>query len=493
MVPGATAERLSTGRRRRIGYHGARMSVAIASTPVVSRFAPSPTGRLHLGNVRTALFSWLAARRLDGRFLLRIEDTDVERAVAGTEDAVLEDLRWLGLGWDGEVVHQSARAARHAELLGALERAGRAYPCFCSESELAVARRTALAAGKAPRYPGTCAGLGATAVATRRAAGEPASLRFRLAPDVRLDFVDLVHGPHHESAETMGDFIICRSDGVPTFLFSNAVDDVEMGVTHVLRGDDHISNTPRQLAVLRGLAELDALPDRAPAYGHLPLVLDSEGKPLSKRDGAASIHDLRAAGWLPLAVVNHLARLGHSGCAEALLSLDELARGFDLTHLGRAPARFDPVQLEHWQRLAVAALDASAFGTWSGIDMLPVPAIDRAGFIAAVRGNVMLPTDVRMWADALYGAAAPAADAAPVLAESRGAFFAAAKNALGTSGTDYAAFAKALGAATGRKGRALHAPVRAAVTGRLDGPELAALFPLLGRERLAARFDSFAR
>ncbi len=463
------------------------------TAPIVTRFAPSPTGRLHLGNARTALFSWLAARRLDGRFLLRIEDTDVERAVVGAEAAVLEDLRWLGLGWDGEVVHQSARVARHAELLAALERAGKAYPCFCSETELAVARRTALAAGKAPRYGGICAGLSAAAVLARRGAGDPASLRFRLSSDVRLDFVDLVHGPHHESAETMGDFIIRRSDGVPTFLFGNAVDDAEMGVTHVLRGDDHISNTPRQLAVLKALADLSALPDRAPAYGHLPLVLGSEGKPLSKRDGAATLHDLRAAGWLPLAVANHLARLGHSGYPEALLSLDDLAHGFLAAHLGRAPARFDVVQLEHWQRLAVAALDPTEFGAWCGIDELPVPTADRAAFIAAVRGNVTLPADARAWAEALYGAAVPAADAAPVLAESRGAFFAAAKDALETSGHDYAAFAKALAAATGRKGRALHAPVRAAVTGRLDGPELAALFPLLGRERLAARFDRFIR
>jgi glutamyl-tRNA synthetase len=460
---------------------------------IVTRFAPSPTGLLHLGNARTALFSWLAARRQGGRFLLRIEDTDVERSVAGAEVAVLDDLRWLGLNWDGEVVHQSARAARHAELLAALESSGKAYPCFCSEAELAVARRTALASGKAPRYQGTCTTLPAAEVTRRRAAGDPASLRLRLPTDVRLDFVDLVHGPHHEAAENMGDFIIRRSDGLPTFLFSNAVDDAEMGVTLVLRGDDHISNTPRQLAVLRALADLGALPDRAPAYGHLPLVLGGEGKPLSKRDGAASIHDLRSAGWLPLAVMNLLARLGHSGYPEQLLALDALARGFVESHLGRAPARFDIVQLEHWQRLAVAALDAAAFGAWCGIEAFAVPAADRAAFIAAVRGNVVLPADARGWADALYGDAAPAADAAPVLAESRGAFFAAAKVALDASGADYPAFTKALAAATGRKGRALHSPVRAAVTGRLDGPELAALFPLLGRARLAARFDQFTR
>ena len=464
--------------------------------PVATRFAPSPTGRLHLGNARTALFSWLLARARGGRFLLRIEDTDAERAVAGAEAAVLDDLAWLGLGWDGEPVRQSARAGRHAELLGALERADRAYPCFCTETELEVARRTALAAGRAPRYGGRCAALPAAEVAARRAAGAPASLRFRLAPGWTTRFDDLVHGPHEEPTETMGDFVIRRSDGVPTFLFANAVDDAEMGVTHVLRGDDHLSNTPRQLLLLQALAEVGAIAARAPAYGHLPMVLGSEGKPLSKRDGASSVHELRAVGWLPAAVVNHLARLGHSGYPEALLEPDALARGFDVAHLGRAPARFDLAQLEHWQRLAIAALDAAAFLRWCALEASPVPAADRAAFAAAVRGNVLLPRDAQHWAVSLYGdpdgAGAPSAEALPVIDEARGAFFAAALAALDASGPEYPAFTKALGAATGRKGRALHAPVRAAVTGRLDGPELVALFPLLGRERLAARFRRFA-
>jgi len=464
--------------------------------PVATRFAPSPTGRLHLGNARTALFSWLAARRSGGRFLIRIEDTDAARATPGAEAAVLDDLRWLGLGWDGEPVHQSARAARHAELLATLESAGRAYPCFCTEAELAVGRRTALATGRAPRYAGTCATLTPTEVASRRAEGRAASLRFRIDPSARVDFVDLVHGPHHESAETIGDFVVRRADGAPTFLFANAVDDAEMGVTHVLRGDDHLSNTPRQLALLRALADLGALPDRAPAYGHLPLVLGGEGRPLSKRDGASTVEELRVAGWLPLAVVNHLARLGHSGHPERLLSCDELARRFLESNLGRAPARFDLAQLEHWQRLAIAALDEAAFLRWCALDAMPVPAADRAAFAAAIRGNVLLPREAQHWAVSLYGdvdgAGAPSAEAQPVVDEARGAFFAAALVALDASGADYPAFTKRLGAATGRKGRALHAPVRAAVTGRLDGPELVALFPLLGCARLAARFERFA-
>ena len=462
------------------------------TAPVATRFAPSPTGRLHLGNARTALFSWLFARGRDGRFLLRIEDTDAGRAVAGAEETLRDDLRWLGLDWDGDPVHQSARAARHAALLDALEANGRAYPCFCSETELEVGRRTALAAGRPPRYPGTCAAIPAPEAAARRAAGAPATLRFRLDAGWRARFDDLVHGPHDEPTDAMGDFVIRRADGVPTFLFANAVDDAEMGVTHVLRGDDHLSNTPRQLMLLRALAELGGLPDRMPAYGHLPLVLGSDGKPLSKRDGASSVEDLRAAGWLPLAVANHLARLGHSGLPEALLPLDALAHGFDLVHLGRSPARFDLAQLEHWQRLAVAALDAEAFLRWALPDAAPVPSADRAAFVAAIRGNVLLPRDARQWAIALYGEGGASAEARPVVEEARGAFYAAALAALEGAGTDYRAFAAALGAATGRKGRALHSPVRAAVTGRLDGPELIVLFPLLGRERLAARFRRFA-
>jgi glutamyl-tRNA synthetase len=464
--------------------------------PVATRFAPSPTGRLHLGNARTALFSWLLAHRLGGRFLLRIEDTDSGRAVAGAESAVLEDLRWLGLGWDGEPVHQSARAPRHAELLERLEGAGRAYPCFCTETELEVARRTALAAGRPPRYGGTCAQLTAAEVAARRAAGRPATLRFRIGHWGDVAFVDLVHGSHGESVDPMGDFVVRRADGVPTFLFANAVDDAEMGVTHVLRGDDHLSNTPRQLLLLQGLAEIGALDARAPAYGHLPMVLGSDGKPLSKRDGASTVHELREAGWLPIAVVNHLARLGHSGFPQSLLTLEALARSFDLAHLGRSPARFDLAQLEHWQRLAIAALDPDAFLRWCALEASPVPAADRAAFAAAVRGNVLLPRDAQHWAVSLYGdpegAGAPSVEARPVIDEARGAFFAAALAALDAGGAEYPAFTRALTAATGRKGRALHSPVRAAVTGRLDGPELVALFPLLGRERLAARFRRFA-
>ena len=356
-----------------IGYHGAPMPPP-PTNAVATRFAPSPTGRLHLGNARTALFSWLAARHLGGRFLIRIEDTDAERAVPGAEAALLDDLNWLGLGWDGEPVHQSARAARHAELLAALERGGRAYPCFCTETELEMSRRTALAAGRAPRYASTCAKLTADEAAARRAAGKPASLRFRLGADVLAGFSDLVHGPHAESVEAMGDFVIRRSDGVPTFLFANAVDDAEMGVTHVLRGDDHLSNTPRQILLLHALVELGQITSKAPSYGHLPMVLGGDGKPLSKRDGAASVHELRAAGWLPLAVANHLARLGHSGFPEALLPLAVLAGAFDFSHLGRSPARFDLAQLEHWQRLAVAALDVAAFERWADLAGTPVPA-----------------------------------------------------------------------------------------------------------------------
>jgi nondiscriminating glutamyl-tRNA synthetase len=467
------------------------MPSADAKHPIVSRFAPSPTGALHLGNARTALFAWLAVRASGGRFLLRIEDTDAARAVAGAEAALLAELRWLGLAWDGEVVHQSARAARHAELLDTLERTGKAYPCFCTESELEVARKTALANRRPPRYLGTCASLSVAEVAARRAAGRVATLRFRVPGGWATRFDDAVHGPHEEASDAIGDFVIRRADGVPTFLFANAVDDAEMGVTLVLRGDDHISNTPRQLLLLSALLPAGA---QVPRYGHLPLVLAAASdKPLSKRDGAHSVAALREAGWLPLAVVNYLARLGHHGYGEALLPLAELARGFRLDHLGRAPSHFDPAQLEHWQRLAVAALDADAFAAWCGIADPPVPAADRVGFIGAVRGNVLLPADAGRWATALYGAAAPEAEAAAVLAEAGAAFFAAAATALAASGPDYAAFTKALGAATGRKGRALHAPVRAAVTGRLDGPELAQLFPLLGRDRLAARFDRYAR
>ena len=276
--------------------------------PPVTRFAPSPTGHLHLGNARTALFSHLAARGGKGRFVLRIEDTDVVRSEAALIGRLLDDLRWLGLDWDEgpdrggphAPYEQSARGAVYAEAIDALESSGHVYPCFCTPAELDLARRAQLAAGRPPRYAGTCAALSKDEGRLRLEQGRKPALRFRVPPGRTIAFDDRIHGKQRFASDDIGDFVVARADGGASFFLSNAVDDARMQINLVLRGDDHLANTPRQLLLLEALA----LP--APSYGHLPLLLASSGTPLSKRDGVGGLRELRAQGFLPAAICNYL-------------------------------------------------------------------------------------------------------------------------------------------------------------------------------------------
>jgi glutamyl-tRNA synthetase len=463
---------------------------------VVTRFAPSPTGALHLGNARTALFNFLLARRQGGRFLLRIEDTDAERSREEYGRALLADLRWLGLDWDeGPDVggpagpyRQSERRPRYDAAFAALEAAGRVYPCYCTPLELDLARRSQLAAGRPPRYPGTCRELDPAQRADRAArSGVAPTLRFRVPPGRSVEFEDFVRGPQRFDSDDIGDFVIRRGDGSAAFFFCNALDDAAMGVTHVLRGEDHLTNTPRQLLLL------EALGAAAPSYGHVALLVGADGAPLSKRAGARSLASLRDAGYLPAAVVNHLFRLGHSSPLQGLQPLAALAEAFDLAHLGRAPARFDDAQLLAWQKDAAHRLDAAAAESWlAGALGEKVPSAVRAQFVAAVRANVVLPADALQWARIVFDAPAPL-DAAgrAVIAEAGAGFFAAAAAAAAAQGApvaDWPALAAAVRAATGRKGPALFKPLRLALTGLDHGPEFASLLPLLPagavRERL---------
>jgi glutamyl-tRNA synthetase len=297
---------------------------------LVTRFAPSPTGALHPGNARTALFSFLFARAGNGRFLLRIEDTDQARGSAGHAAAQMADLDWLGIAWDAGPdrddgrgpYRQSERGAIYREHYHCLEQLGHAYPCFCTATELDVARKTQLASGRPPRYPGTCRSLDATARAARLASGRRPALRFRVPESGSIAFDDLVRGPQSIETAGLGDFLIRRADGGTVFFFCNAVDDALMGVTHVLRGDDHLSNTPRQLLLLQALA----LP--RPIYGHLPLLLDPDGLPQSKRRNSVTIAQLREEGFLPEAVSNYLLRLGHHGAPDRWIDRDGLTAVF---------------------------------------------------------------------------------------------------------------------------------------------------------------------
>jgi glutamyl-tRNA synthetase len=460
---------------------------------VITRFAPSPTGALHPGNARTALFSFLLARSRGGRFLLRIEDTDRARDGAGHLATQLAELEWLGIDWDAGPgredsrgpYRQSERGPVYARLFAELERAGHAYPCYCTAAELEVARRTQLAASLPPRYPGTCRGLEAATRAAREAEGRPAALRFPVPAAETVRFDDLVRGPQAIESAALGDFLVRRADGSAVFFFCNAVDDALMGVTHVLRGDDHLANTPRQLLLLRALG----LP--TPRYGHLPLLLDAGGAPQSKRRGSVTLSQLRARGYLPAALANYLLRLGHHGAPDGWIDPADMPGHFDAGKLGRAPAHFDAAQLDHWQREAVLRLDGSGAARWLAAELPPEWDAERRAAVAALlKGNVLLPGDARDWLAVLSGALPPfAPEAAQAIAEAGPAFFEAAVAGYAETGGDLAALAERLKRSTGRKGKALFMPLRFALTGRHDGPELAQLLPAippaLVRDRLA--------
>jgi glutamyl-tRNA synthetase len=458
---------------------------------LTTRFAPSPTGLLHLGNARTALFAWLLARAAGGRFVLRVEDSDASRSSEEFLAAQLEDLRWLGLDWDagpgredaGGPYRQSQRGPIYAEHYARLEAAGAAYPCYCSPEALAVARRTQLARGEAPRYPGTCRDLDASARARHEAAGRMPVLRFRVPAGQVLEFEDLVRGPQRFLSDDIGDFVLRRADGVPVFFFCNALDDALMGVTHVLRGEDHLANTPRQRLLLAALGL------EAPAYGHLPLLVGRDGAPLSKRRGAASVGELRARGFLPAAVANYLLRLGHAGAPDGWVGAADLPGHFALDRVGRAPAHFDEAQLLHWQREAVKHLDEAELARWLAAG-LPgdLGAAERAALVGLLRHNVLFPADAAPWAEVLYGAGpAPEGEARAQLDRAGAGYFAAARAALESAGPDLPALARELRARTGRKGAELYLPLRAALTGRCDGPELGPLLAALPLDTIRSR------
>lgn len=452
-----------------------------------TRFAPSPTGRLHLGNVRTALFNALFAAQRKGDFVLRSEDTDAARSRASRLDEQIEDLRWLGLDWkEGPDVggphgpyRQSERGRAYAAYLERLLDEDRAYPCFCSAAELETRRAAAAAAGRPPRYAGTCAALARAEAERRLAAGEPASLRFRVPTDRIVAFDDLIRGEQHMAVDDIGDFVIRRTDGTPAFFFANAVDDALMEISHVLRGEDHLSNTPRQLLLL------EALDLPAPAYGHLPLVLDFDGRPLSKRVGSASLETLRAEGILPAALANHLVRLGHAVTTPEFLSPAALIEEFDLARVGRAPAHHDPAQLAHWQRLAIRGLEPEPAAAWIG--ETGIPHERWTGFWELVRGNVATRTDATEWARRLAGVPEFDTDGRATLAATPSSLFAEAIDLSGEA--DEGKAVRALRERTGLRGARLYRALRTALVGRSEGPEVARLWTFFTRDERRVRFE----
>ncbi len=466
-------------------------------TPPRVRFAPSPTGQLHVGNVRTALFNWLFARRHGGTFVLRIEDTDVERSTLESERAILEDLRWLGLDWDegpdaGGAVgpyRQSERLPLYAHAARDLIVAGRAYYCFCTPEQLEAERQAALAAGLAPKYSGRCRAIDPAEAAARVAAGETAAVRFAVSRSGTIAFDDLVRGTVTVDASTIGDPVILRSTGGPAYNFAVVVDDAAMGITHVIRGEDHISNTPRQLLIY------EALGRTPPRFAHVPLVLGPDHAPLSKRHGATSVIEFREHGYLPEALVNYLALLGWSpGGDEELVPLVEMARRFDVADVGRSPSVFDLDKLawinRHYMRAAEPsriAREALPYFVREKFVLDPTP---RA--LAYVESLLPMAIESVDRLEEIPGRLAflfrwdPAAAAALVREEPDGAqaIRAFAEIADDTGPLDREAFRRIAGevrARTGLKGRALFHPLRVALTAEPSGPELDLAIPAIDR------------
>lgn len=457
-----------------------------------TRFAPSPTGLMHLGNARTALFSAL----IGDRFLLRIEDTDLERSRSEFVSELLDDLRWMGLEWDEgpqsaqpeEDYFQSRRGEIYRRYYEQLERGALAYPCFCSPLELEVARKVQLSSGQPPRYSGKCAHLAPDEVARRLEKGLQPTLRFRVPRNETVEFLDQVRGPQKFDTDDIGDFIIRRADGTPAFFFCNAIDDALMGVTQVVRGEDHLTNTPRQLLLLK------ALNLAIPEYAHISLILGDDGAPLSKRNGSRSLNQLREEGYFPLALVNMLARVGHHYESDGLMDFQALKTHFDIRHLGKSPSRFDIIHLNHWQEVAVrAAADETLWNWLRDESRAIVPDELRSLFLDIVRSNCVFPYQADQWARILFSDELHLLPEIEEVARQAGeAFFLAALDAAAEAGEDFNAFMATLKAKSGAKGKQLFMPLRAALTGRLDGPEIAKLYSALDQYRRRIRLAEFA-
>ncbi len=307
------------------------------TVPVVARFAPSPTGFLHIGGARTALFNWLYARGRGGKMLLRIEDTDRERSTKAAIDAIIDGLTWLGLTWDGEVVHQFARAGRHREVAEGMLASGHAYRCYCTPDELSQMREKARAEGRTRLYDGRCRERDPATIP----AGAPSVIRLKAPLTGETVVDDQVQGRVTWQNENLDDLVLLRSDGTPTYMLAVVVDDHDMAVTHVIRGDDHLTNAARQTQIYQALGW------SVPAMAHIPLIHGPDGSKLSKRHGALGVEAYRAMGYLPAALRNYLVRLGWAHGDQEIFSTEEMIAAFDLPAIGRSPARFDFAKLEN--------------------------------------------------------------------------------------------------------------------------------------------------
>jgi glutamyl-tRNA synthetase len=443
---------------------------ASLNSPVV-RFAPSPTGLLHVGNLRGALINWLFAKSEGGSFILRMDDTDPERSSRAYADAIEEDLSWLGLNWD-VLARQSERADNHNTAIERLRDMGRLYACYETPEELNTKRGLQLARGKPPIYDRTGLNLSDEQRAKLEAEGRTPHWRFLLdQEEVRWD--DLVRGPVHYDAGSLSDPVVIRSDGTPLYMLPSVVDDMELGVSHVIRGEDHVSNTAEQVQIFK------ALGGDVPVFGHFPLLAGSEGEGLSKRLGTLGLKELRDEGFEPMALLSLVARLGTSDNIEPVAELQELVDAFDISHFGRGTAKFDPREL---RRLNGKLLHETPFDQVSArlVD-LGLDAADET-FWNTVRPNLELLPDARVLWKVIHGPVTPIMDDP--------AFVEQAADLLPNTPWDddtWKQWTTAVKEATGAKGKALFLPLRLALTGLDHGPEMKNLLPLIGPQRAKAR------
>ena len=441
------------------------------------RFAPSPTGDLHVGNMRTALVNYLFARAAGAGFMLRIDDTDDERSTAGFEESIRDDLQWMGMEWDRED-RQSSRLGRYAEALDGLLASGRAYKCFETPEELSLKRKAQLAAGRPPVYDRAALALSEEEIAAKEAAGEKPHYRFKLDDDV-VAWDDLVRGGVSVPMSSLSDPVILRADGRVIYTLASVVDDLDHGVTHILRGEDHTTNSAAQIQLF------GALGGDPPEMGHFALLAGADGEALSKRLGSLSIKSLREEGVEAMAVASLLARIGTSDPVEPRVRMEELVAGFDIGRFGRATPRFDPADLKLLNGRILGMLEYdSVAGRLGELDVVFDDEASARAFWLAVRGNISSLRDTLDLYRMVAAAVSPVIEEADMIGKAA-SLLPGGEIDEGT----WDAWTGALAAETGLGGKALFMPLRLALTGRKSGPELAPLLPLMGRERVLARLN----
>lgn len=452
------------------------------TTPRV-RFAPSPTGRIHIGNIRTATLNWLYAKKHGGSFLLRLDDTDRERSTEEFAQSIRDDLTWLGLTWDSEA-RQSDRTVRYDEAANQLKASGALYPCFETQDELDRRRKRQLSLHRPPIYDRSSLKLTPADIAALEAEGRKPHWRFKLpntdgvhgsAPQPTIiSWNDLIRGDQTVDLGSLSDPVLIRGDGTYLYTFTSVVDDIDFAITHIVRGEDHVTNTGVQLAIF------EAMGAHAPAFGHHSLLIGADGHALSKRLGALSVQSFRESGLEPMAVLSHAALVGTSDAIEPHARREDLAAMLDFGKISTAPGRFDVEELKGLNAKLLHKLDFADVA-----ERLAAKGIaGSTAFWDAVRGNLVLFDDTELWWRVVNGAIAPVIEDRAFTDQALGVLPAEPWNA-----ETWGQWTAAVKAATGAKGKALYHPLRMALTGQESGPDLKSLLPLIGRARAAARLS----